>query len=126
MQITSKNFVISILIVSPILFMKYLPFFSCDMVLLIHTDLNKKRTKSEIFAWNINDPPVVIFNIIEDLEIIAEAAQNEKIDTQLVNYGIDIFWDTNEFEARFLTWFARPVGDRTWANFKTHFTTAHT
>ena len=29
-----------------------------------------------IFSWNINDTPVVVFNLIEDLEIIAKAARN--------------------------------------------------
>ena len=68
----------------------------------------------------------MIFSLIEDLEIIAEAALNEKSDTQLVNCGLDLIRDTGEFETSLLTWYNRPVAEQTWANFKTHFTTAHT
>ena len=87
--------------------------------------LKQEEDKVRNFSWNIIDPPVVIFNLIEDLEIIAEAAMNAKSDTQLVNYGLDLIRDTGEFETLLLTWYNRPVNDQTWVNFKTHFTTAH-
>jgi hypothetical protein len=88
--------------------------------------LKIEEDKVSTFAWNIIDPPVVIFSLIEDLEIIAEAANNQKSDTQLVNYGLDLVRNTSEFENALLAWYARPDQDRTWAHFKTHFTTAHT
>jgi hypothetical protein len=87
--------------------------------------LKQEEDRVRHFSWNIIDPPVVLFNLIEDLEIIAEAAMNEKSNTQLVNYGLDIIRDTGEFETSLLTWYNRPVNDQTWVNFKTHFTTAH-
>jgi len=86
--------------------------------------LKIEEDKVTNFTWNIIDPPVVIFSLIEDLEIIAEAAHNMKSDTQLVNYGLDLVRNTNEFENALLAWYTRQ--DQTWASFKTHFTTAHT
>ena len=65
--------------------------------------LKQEEDKVRNFSWNISDPPVVIFNLIEDLEIIVEAARNEKSDTQLVNYGIDLVRETTEFETGLLT-----------------------
>ena len=87
--------------------------------------LKQEEDKVTNFSWNISDTPVVISNLIEDLEIIAEAARNSKSDTQLVNYGIDLVRDTGEFETSLLTWFARPDNDQIWENFKSHFTLAH-
>ena len=88
--------------------------------------LTKEEDKVRDFSWKISDTPVVFFNLIEDLEIIAEAARNVKSDTQKVNYGVDIVRDTNEFETSLLTWLVRLTDRQTWVNFKTHFTTAHT
>ena len=79
--------------------------------------LQQEEDRVRNFSWNISDPPVVLFNIIEDLEIIAEAAQNAKSNIQLVNYGIDIVRESNEIETALLTWFSKPMPDQTWANF---------
>jgi hypothetical protein len=43
--------------------------------------LKVEEDKVTNFTWNIIDPPVVIFSLIEDLEIIAEASNNMKSDT---------------------------------------------
>ena len=88
--------------------------------------LAQEEEKVRNFSWNIIDPPVVIFTLIEDLETIAEAARNAKSDTQLLNYGLDIVRNTSEFETALLAWYTKPTNDQTWTNFKTHFTTAHT
>ena len=88
--------------------------------------VNQEEKKVREYSWNITDPPVVLFNLIEDLETIAEAADIPKTVNQLIAYGLDIIRATGEFETGLTTWYARPAVQHTWANFKTHFTTAHT
>ena len=88
--------------------------------------VTQEEDKVKNYAWNIMDPPVVLFNLIEDLEKIAEAANVPKTVGQRINYGLDIIRTTGEFENSLITWYARPNDQHTWANFKTHFTEAHT
>jgi hypothetical protein len=85
----------------------------------------REEDKVKNFTWNIVDPPVVLFNLIEDLETIAEAANAPKTVNQLINFGLDIIRATGEFEAALITWFVRPSAEHTWKNFKEHFTKAH-
>ena len=88
--------------------------------------VTKEEDKVKNYAWNITDPPVVLFNLIEDLDTISTAANVTKTVNQRINYGLEIIRTTGEFETALTTWFARPPIEHTWANFKLHFTDAHT
>ena len=88
--------------------------------------VTQEETKVRSFTWNLTDPPIVIFNLIEDLETISEAANIPKTSNQLISYGLDIVRATGEFENALITWFNRPTAQKTWDEFKTHFTQAHT
>ena len=79
----------------------------------------------QIMVYNVNDPLVVIFNAIEDLANIASAANLEKLQQQIINYGIKMLKETGEFETSLTTWFDRSPAELTWANFKKHFNQAH-
>ena len=76
------------------------------------------------FYWDINDPPVTMFNKIDDLVQLADAAGVPKTDAQIVNYGISFIKKTNDFEQALMSWYNLPVVDQTYARFKTHFTDA--
>ena len=76
------------------------------------------------FYWDINDPPVTMFNKIEDLANLAEAAGMPKTDAQIVNYGINLIKKTNNFEQALLTWYNLPVLNQTYQQFKKHFAEA--
>ena len=52
-------------------------------------------------------------------------ADNEYTERQLVNIGIQIIKNTNDFERGLENWIIRPTVDKTWVNFKAHFETAH-
>jgi len=41
-----------------------------------------EEQKAQMFSWNVIDLPVVIFNLIENLEVTAIARNNEKSMTQ--------------------------------------------
>ena len=83
--------------------------------------LQQTEDKVTAFAWNVSDAPVVLFNLIEDLQVTAEAAGDPKTAAQLIRYGTNIIQTTGEFEMGLLAWYARPPAEHTWDNFKTHF-----
>ena len=69
-------------------------------------------------SFNVNDPPIVIFNVIEDLSQLATAANLEKLQQQIISYGIELLISTGEFSTSLTTWFNCPPADMTWATFK--------
>lgn len=88
--------------------------------------VSNEETKVKEFSWNIVDPPVCIFNLIEDLKSVANAAGVPKTEAQLINYGLDIVRNTGEFENGLIAWEALIPANKTWSTFKNHFTDAHT
>ena len=79
------------------------------------------ETKVRTMEYSITDPLVVIYNEIEELARLANAANNPFSDMQQVQIGLRIIKNTNDFEQGIEKWYARPVGEHTWTNFKTHF-----
>ena len=75
--------------------------------------------------YNVNNPPVVIVNVIEELANIASTANLEKSQQQIINYGIEMLKNTGDFETNLTIWVNRPPAQLTWANFKKHFNQAH-
>ena len=71
--------------------------------------------------WTLSDPPVTIFNAIEDLVELAEAANLPKSQAQIINYGLAIIRKTSDFEHALIAWYSRPPAEHTWQNFKSHF-----
>ena len=78
------------------------------------------------FVFNTNDPPIILLNTIEDLSNLSKAANIEKSQQQIINYGLKILRQNGEFETSMTTWFQKASADLTWSNFKTHFTDALT
>ena len=65
-----------------------------------------------------------MFNKIEDLVSLADAAGMPKTAAQVVNYGIGIIKKTNDFEKALIEWYNLPIHNQTWTQFKQHFTDA--
>ena len=53
------------------------------------------------------------------------AANNEFASTQLVEKGVQILKNTNEFEIILVTWLEKSAVQHTWNAFETHFAQAH-
>ena len=51
---------------------------------------NERVIKVKNFTWTITDPPVVIYNLIDDLDTISEAAGVPKTVNPRIQYGVDI------------------------------------
>ena len=78
------------------------------------------------FVYNTCDPTIILFNALEDLSNLLKAANIEKLQRQINNYGLKIPRQYGEFETSMITWFHKAPADLTWLNFKKHFTDVHT
>ena len=63
--------------------------------------------------WNLSDPPVTLFNAVEDLVELSEAARFPKTNAQIGIMGLHIIRKTQDLEEALTAWFARPVADHT-------------
>ena len=72
------------------------------------------------------DPSLCIFNLIEGLKSVANAAGVPKTEAQLINYGLNILRNTGEFENGLIACEALAPAEKTWSNFKNNYTDAHT
>ena len=88
-------------------------------------DVAKEEAKVTNFYWNLTDPPMTFFNLIEDLQAVATAANVPYTNEQLVAFGIHILQKTGDFELSLAEWFEGNDDDQTWAHFKRHFSAAH-
>jgi len=75
--------------------------------------------------WNINDPPVHFFNLVEELSQLSITVNLQKSEQQVVGIGLDIVRRTGDFEKGLIGWLARPVVEHTWPNFKQRFNAAY-
>ena len=82
---------------------------------------SKLRTK----VFDITQPMEVMYNEVEDLQELATAGSVPFSDPQLVNLGIQLLKNMNDFETGLTAWYARPAATNTWINFKTHFEDAY-
>ena len=83
--------------------------------------LRQEENKIKNFEYSLTDLPIVIFNVIEYLVSLSEAAKLPKSQQQIITYGLNILKHTREFDTS-LTNLA--PADSTWHNFKMHFTNA--
>ena len=79
--------------------------------------LDECETKVKTMFWTLSDPPVTIFNAIEALVELAEAANLPKSQAQIINYGLAIIRKTSDFEHAQTGWYSRPPVEHTWQNF---------
>ena len=90
------------------------------------SELDEKEDEVKNIAYDLCNPIAVAFTVIDDLKEMGVAAENEFSPTQLVDKGIQIIKNTNEFETSLGTWLEKPSAAQTWNAFVLHFTRAHT
>ena len=78
--------------------------------------------RSKIF--DISEPLVAMYDEIEELKALSIAAESEYTEPQLVNLGVQLIKNMNDYERGLETWLSQPAAARTWLAFKTHFTEA--
>ena len=75
--------------------------------------------------WNINNPPVIIYNVVKELAVLAASSNSPKTQAQTLKIGVEMIQKTKNFETGLSKWFERPVVEHTWHIFKSHFTDFH-
>ena len=86
--------------------------------------LAMEEASMNAFYWDLNDPPTVMFNKIEELQNLSTAAGMPKTEAQIINYGLAIIKRTNDFERALIEWYNLPDAQKTYNHFKTHFSAA--
>ena len=75
-------------------------------------------------VFDIGQPLIILFNEVEELQLLATASGNPFSPVQLLTIGIQLIKNFNDFETGLTTWFDLPPADKTWPRFKTHFESA--
>ena len=65
-----------------------------------------------------------MYNEVEEIKELLIVAESEYTERQLVNIGVQLIKNTNDFERGLESWLTQPVASRTWLAFKTHFNDA--
>ena len=77
-------------------------------------------------VWNLNVPPIIFYNAVEELVALSKAGNVPKEKAQNVNIGVEIIMKTQDFETVLSEWFKNPAVEHTWQVFKYHFIDSHT
>lgn len=81
-------------------------------------ELEETTTTLKARVFDISEPIVALFDEVEDLQELSIAAENELTERQLVQIGVQLIKNTNNFERGLETWLSQPIATRTWINFK--------
>lgn len=72
------------------------------------------------YIYNVQDPLSLIFDLVEELQLLAEAAGTPYSKLQLISYGVDILRNTHDFQDGMKSWNRLPAANHNWATFITH------
>ena len=84
-------------------------------------DIDEQLNLVRGLTYDLRDPLVTLYQPIDDLQKIAEAADNPFTDTQLIKFALHILQPTGDFEDTIIDWNTRPFATRTWLLFKPIF-----
>ena len=87
--------------------------------------LLEKKYELETRSYYISDPIDTIFNEIEDLAELGELSAKPFSESQLIDFGFIIINKCRAFRSDIRAWMRRPDHEKTYTNFKLHFTEAH-
>ena len=88
-------------------------------------EFQEKEDESKRMTYNPRDHIASVFPVVEDLVEISALAATPLSIAQQVNIGYIILHKTGKFSHSIIEWNRKPVVDKTWATFKTHFHAAH-
>ena len=71
--------------------------------------------------YDIVEPLSTVYDLIDDLELMGDAANTPYSEQQLVSYALEIIRNTNEFTDGIKTWNRRAPALQTWVHFMAHF-----
>lgn len=74
--------------------------------------------------FDIQEPLILLYNEVEELEQLATAAQHPCTNRQIVDLGVHLLKNATDFEKGSIDWFALPISNQTWSQVKIHFDNA--
>ena len=82
-----------------------------------------KQREMEIRSMTFNpaDPMILLFNPLEKLKKMAEAAQIAYTEEQILDMGLTVVRNTRDFEKALGDWESLAAAHKTWTRFKQHF-----
>jgi hypothetical protein len=83
--------------------------------------LNDKEMEVRAFVYNLQDPLVTLFDQVEDLKKLGDAAQMPYTQQQIINFGVQLIRNTQDFQDGLKEWYGKPTLEKTWTRFKSHF-----
>ena len=87
--------------------------------------VSEKEDEAKKTVYNPRDPIARVFSVIDDLVELAVFAATPISIAQQFNIRYVVLHKTGNFSQPIVEWNWKPVVDKTWANFRTHFHTAH-
>lgn len=87
--------------------------------------LQKEEMQVKAYVYNLQEPLVVLFDKVEDLTKLAQAAKMPYTKAQIINMGIQLIRNTHDFQDGLKTWINKSANEKTWQTFKAHFEEEH-
>ena len=87
--------------------------------------MQEKEDKAKTTIYNPRDTIASVFSVVDDLVKLAALVATSISNAQQVNISYVIIHKTGNFSKPIVECNRKPVVDKTWANFKMHFRTAH-
>ena len=64
--------------------------------------------------WNLNDPPVIVYNAAEEFVALAKTVNVPNTQAKIINTGVNIIRRTQDFETGLSEWFDSPEVEHVW------------
>ena len=85
--------------------------------------LSEEESKLKAKVFDVSEPLVIMYNEVDELKDLAEAAKNPFSDSQLVNIGLNLIKNTGDYKKGLIEWYEKTT-DTDWVHFEKHFETA--
>ena len=84
-------------------------------------EVAEKEAEVMSLTWQPSDPMVILTRPLEQLKKLAVQAHMPYTDCQILQKGLQLIRNTNDFEYALQMWEGKSDEEKTWTNFKTHF-----
>jgi hypothetical protein len=82
--------------------------------------LAEKSHNLSNITYDIEDPPIIVWQDIEELSRLADAADNPYTSRQILEFGESSMLKCSDLESDMIRWFKKPRIEQTWTTLKHH------
>ena len=94
-------------------------FYNCGKVR--SDEVAQKEAEVMSLTWQPSEPMVLLTRPLEQLQKLATQAGMPCADNQILQKGLQLMRNANDFECALTQWEDKANADKTWSNFKSHF-----